>query len=416
MITSFTAACVEAWQELRIHKLRVLLSLIGVGVAVCALTVVVALGDMMSQGLRETFERESGRPATYTMEVFFETAASPGYTAVRTAADEALERSGIRYASVNSPTSIDDAVPADGGIAAGTGMESFELGAFTQVFVVDPDYAVIHRQRVTAGRWFTAEDAQNLSPPIVVDQLFLDRRGLSAAQLPVTTELPGSGGMTATIIGVGPAPYASDQPAMFLLSQTAAQVPELAANLEYVSLEMWLPEEISEELAQQVAADVARALPDAEVSVWRTDYAAWGEDPVALGGLRTALLGISGLILLLGALGLMNIALVTIQQRIREIGIRRSFGATGGRIFFSVMMESVVATAVAGGVGVLAAMLILKSPRVTAELERVVMDAPPFPLSAALLGLVVSVGVGALAGLVPAVLATRVRIVDAIRS
>ena len=45
-------------------------------------------------------------------------------------------------------------------------------------------------------------------------------------------------------------------------------------------------------------------------------------------------------VILLGALGLVNIALVTVKQRVREIGIRRSFGATAGRVFFAVMMES----------------------------------------------------------------------------
>ena len=55
-------------------------------------------------------------------------------------------------------------------------------------------------------------------------------------------------------------------------------------------------------------------------------------------------LGVGGFALLLGGLGLLNIALVTVRYRIREIGIRRSFGATGGRVFFGVLMESVVAT------------------------------------------------------------------------
>ena len=53
------------------------------------------------------------------------------------------------------------------------------------------------------------------------------------------------------------------------------------------------------------------------------------------------------LILLLGALGLVNIAMVTVRGRIREIGVRRSFGATAARVFVAVMLESVVATVVA---------------------------------------------------------------------
>ena len=43
--------------------------------------------------------------------------------------------------------------------------------------------------------------------------------------------------------------------------------------------------------------------------------------------------------LVLGGLGVLNIGLVTVRQRIREIGVRRSFGASSGRVFSAVMLE-----------------------------------------------------------------------------
>ena len=64
-MTGLAAAIAEAWQELRIHRLRVLLSLIGVGVAVCALTCAVAVSSIAKQALVEQAEREGGRPTTY---------------------------------------------------------------------------------------------------------------------------------------------------------------------------------------------------------------------------------------------------------------------------------------------------------------------------------------------------------------
>ncbi len=121
------------------------------------------------------------------------------------------------------------------------------------------------------------------------------------------------------------------------------------------------------------------------------------------------------LALLLGALGLLTISLVTVRYRIREIGIRRSFGATGGRVFFAVMMESVVATFVAGGVGVLAAVLLSRLDIVREYLLQGAQDTPPFPWEAVVVGLVASTVVGALAGLMPALIATRVKVIDAIR-
>ena len=61
-----------------------------------------------------------------------------------------------------------------------------------------------------------------------------------------------------------------------------------------------------------------------------------------------AIRGAGIVVLILGGLGVLNIGLVTVRQRIREIGVRRSFGATSGRIFSAVMLESVCATALAG--------------------------------------------------------------------
>src|SRR6185369_5967057 len=61
--TGFVGSVVEAWAELRIHRTRVLLSLIGVAVAVAALTGIVALGAIAQQSQIETLERQSGRPA-----------------------------------------------------------------------------------------------------------------------------------------------------------------------------------------------------------------------------------------------------------------------------------------------------------------------------------------------------------------
>ena len=94
-------------------------------------------------------------------------------------------------------------------------------------------------------------------------------------------------------------------------------------------------------------------------------------------------IGIGGFALLLGGLGLVNIALVTVRYRIREIGIRRSFGATSGRVFFGVLLESVVATVVAGLVGVVLAVAIIKNIPVERVFGAGIQDMPPFPLSAA---------------------------------
>ena len=142
------------------------------------------------------------------------------------------------------------------------------------------------------------------------------------------------------------------------------------------------------------------------------DYASNG-DP--LKSAQLAVGGIAGLVLLLGAVGMLNISMVTVRYRVREIGIRRSFGATSQRIFLGVMMESVEATAAAGIIGVMLSVAVVKNPWIQARVAPGLTEYPAFPLEAAMLGLGAAVLVGALAGAIPALVAVRIKVIDAIR-
>ena len=78
-------------------------------------------------------------------------------------------------------------------------------------------------------------------------------------------------------------------------------------------------------------------------------------------------------------------------------------------------MESVVATVVAGVVGVMTAIVIIKNIPIEQVPGVALDDVPPFPTTAALVGMACATGVGALAGLIPAIVAVRVKVIDAIR-
>jgi putative ABC transport system permease protein len=79
------------------------------------------------------------------------------------------------------------------------------------------------------------------------------------------------------------------------------------------------------------------------------------------------------------------------------------------------MMESVVATVAAGAIGVIAAILLIENPILQGYIAKAVVTVPAFPLGAAVIGIVSSTVVGALAGLLPALVAVRVKVIDAIR-
>ncbi|MCG2801846.1 MAG: ABC transporter permease, partial [Cellulomonas sp.] len=74
-----------------------------------------------------------------------------------------------------------------------------------------------------------------------------------------------------------------------------------------------------------------------------------------------------------------------------------------------------VATVVAGLAGVVLAVVLLKNLPIDKIFGGGLQDMPPFPVSAALVGMAAATGVGALAGIIPAIVAVRVKVIDAIR-
>src|SRR5699024_1275283 len=150
--------------------------------------------------------------------------------------------------------------------------------------------------------------------------------------------------------------------------------------------------------------DLGAALPGYQVDIQPPGSDTFRIDSAA----RWVILGVGGFALLLGGLGLLNIALVTVRYRIREIGVRWSFGATGTWVFCVVLMESVVATTVAGFIDVVLAVASVKIIPVERIFGSSLLYRPGFPFSAAVLGMACAVGVGALSGLIPALYAVRV--------
>jgi len=403
-VESVWGAIVEAWQEVRIHRVRVLLSLIGVAVAVCALSSVVGLANIAQQGMTESNERYGGRPALLSVTASYAPDGTPMPAGgLPEAWAGVVERHKIEYTSSVRQGGM--RVQFRGGVAE------------VSTTAVDQPYAAMHRIRVAHGSWFTKEDADRLAPAIVVNGDFWRKLGSpSLASHPTARVTSGDGEVTAVVVGVlRTSGYDDMAPTAFVLSSAAPQL----MSIDYsggapANLEAWVPPKLAEPLTATIRAELDQALGAGATSVNRQDYLAAGDDPLAF--FKLVVGGIAVLVLLLGALGLVNIALVTVRHRIREIGVRRSFGATAGRVFFAVMMESVVATVVAGAAGVGLSILIVKSPWLEQLIgQGMVSDFPPFPVEAAVIGMVAATAVGALAGLLPALVAVRVKVIDAIR-
>jgi putative ABC transport system permease protein len=168
-----------------------------------------------------------------------------------------------------------------------------------------------------------------------------------------------------------------------------------------------------------------QAMTDQGVSILRTRRGLKAKDPndfaiftsegqletfrAITGGIAGAMILIAGIALLVGGVGVMNIMLVSVTERTREIGVRKALGATRRDIATQFLVEAIALTGVGGAIGIAVGLGI-------AMLVRFAFD---FPASAPLwsigLGFGVSTAIGLIFGLWPALKAAKQDPIEALR-
>jgi len=128
-----------------------------------------------------------------------------------------------------------------------------------------------------------------------------------------------------------------------------------------------------------------------------------------IGAVALAMLVLSSIGLLIGGVGVMNIMLVSVTERTREIGVRKAIGARRGDIRWQFLFEAMTLTGLGGIIGVLLGWLVTLAVGAALHWRTVV------PLWAVLTGVGVSVGIGLIFGVWPALKAARLDPVEALR-
>ena len=270
-MTEFFGALTEAWGQVRIGKLRVLLSLVGVAVAVAAMTFVIALGQVSIKAMQDLNEQWMGRPGTVNVTI------SPQTTGSDAEGSAGASNPGSSVGSWDSSgqdgDSSSDSTPGSDASSANTqaakvsdAMTQFvarydvnvsATSYDTQVRFAFPDgpatvqtkavslqYGMLHRTTLDQGRWFRADDADDLAPSIIVSKGFLDMLGLSDLTEPVAVEAYLPSHATYTIVGVLP-PETDGGCTMSDESGVSIPCPEpISAMVLRDPFERWLPDDV----------------------------------------------------------------------------------------------------------------------------------------------------------------------------
>ena len=128
-------------------------------------------------------------------------------------------------------------------------------------------------------------------------------------------------------------------------------------------------------------------------------------------GMMSGMLGgIAGISLLVAGVGVMNIMLVSVTERTREIGIRKALGAKRGVIMQQFVIEAAMTSSIGGVIGI-----VLGSVASVLVGKAMGIDSPP-TFAAVVISFTVSVGIGLFFGYMPASRAAKLNPIDALRS
>jgi putative ABC transport system permease protein len=398
-----------ALDAIRTHRMRSLLTVLGIWIGIASVTLIVGLG----QGAQQAVQAQISSLGTNLLVI------TPGSTT--TGGIRAGRGSATTLTTSDAAALTDRAVAPDIAHVAPVRSSSTVLtvGATTwttSVTATSPDWLSVRARSVAAGRFITQDDLDGDAHVVVlgattVDELFPTGTGvgqdvtIDGTPYTVIGELAFTGttaGLDQDDLAVMPITTAEQSPSNGLPNGTLSSIFLEAASQTRLSAAY--QEAYAALLTRHnVTADTADFSVASQQSLVQAATTATQILTVLLGG-------IAGISLLVGGIGVMNIMLVSVSERVREIGLRKALGAAPGVIRTQFLMEACVLSLAGGilglGVGYLGAAL----------LPSVIGQPVTISIPASLGALGVALVVGIVAGVYPATRAARLAPIDALRS
>jgi putative ABC transport system permease protein len=337
------------------NKLRSFLTMAGIAWGIASIVIIVAMGDGFKEG-----QRNNMKGLGENIVILF-----GGRTEKQAGGQRAGQRVRLTYDDVKSVRTECWMVEYVVGEIESTnrGTSEFNSGAF-DTDGVEPDFNKLRTVTVAEGRWFTDQDNKDGRRVAVIGQkvkkqLFGSRTDILGRQMAINS-------LPFQIIGLladknQNSSYGSlDESKVFIPYETAVRDIPPKEGYYFTGLLddiIYKPRSLEqfEAARKQVTAVLARnhrfdPADTGALGVWDTVENAKEVDSIFES--MTVFLAIIGLVTLsLGGVGVMNIMLVTVSERTREIGLRKALGATRHRILMDFLVEGCLLAFISGAIG-----------------------------------------------------------------
>ena len=390
----------QALKNIASNKFRTLLTMLGIIIGVMAVIVIVGLGDGMTQSMRDAFSSMGTNTLTVSV---------PGFGSRTVDVDE-------MYALAGENTDLFEGVSPVVNLTGSVKVGSATLDQ-TSASGVSEDYLEMSGYTVSKGRGLQYLDMDDNKKVCVVGA-YIERVGYGGNALGQTIKV---GADQYTIVGVLEARVSdlssqegSDDDVVFVPYTTALRAAmSRTANSYTFTL-------VDEDQASEGKAVIEQTLTELFHSSDGFMVMSMSEMLDTMTSMVNmvimVLTVIAGISLLVGGIGIMNIMMVSVTERTREIGIRKALGAKERYILALFVIEASMTSALGGVIGIVLGYLVSAAANQVLPLLLTDMDLTisPSPSSVAV-AFGISAGIGILFGYLPAKRAARLNPIDALR-